>query len=112
MAQRAKDDRKNFDHGKKFHKTHYQIKGVDDIIEINSNSVYDYDEDSDYIPRMAKREDSYSRDDGYEVKPDENQDEVLIEDVNEGEETKYPRLGKGHRIRTQTTTNYVPSWNK
>ena len=36
---------------------------------------------------------------------------MLIEDVNEGEETKYPRLGRGHRIKTQTTTNYVPSWN-
>ena len=36
---------------------------------------------------------------------------MLIEDVNEGEEKKSPLLGSGHRIRTQTTTNYVPSWD-
>ena len=34
---------------------------------------------------------------------------MLVEDVNQGEEEKYPRLGKGHRVQTQTTTNYVPS---
>ena len=36
---------------------------------------------------------------------------MLIEDINEGEGKKYPRLGRGHRIRTQFTTDYVPSWN-
>ena len=35
---------------------------------------------------MDKREDSDSRYDGSEVDTDENQDDVLIEDVNEGEE--------------------------
>ena len=37
---------------------------------------------------------------------------MLVEDVNKGEEEKYPRLGRGQRIRTQTTPNYVPYWIK
>ena len=53
MAQRAEDARKIFDHGNNVHKTHDQIKGVDDIIEIDSES--DYNEDGDYIPRMVKK---------------------------------------------------------
>ena len=81
---------------------------MDDVIEIDSDSDSDYDED-DYIPSMVKREDHESRDDGSEVDPDDNQYDLLIEDVNEGEETKYPRLGRGPRIITQTTTSYVPS---
>ena len=60
---------------------------------------------------MVKIEDSDSIYDGYKVNPDNNQDGVSIDDINEGEGGKYPRLGRGHRIRTQTTTNYVPSWN-
>ena len=90
MAQSAEDDRKNFDHGKNVHKTHDKIKGVDDIIEIDSDSDSDYDEYGDYIPIKAKREDSDSRDDGSEVDPDKNQDGVLIKDVNEGEEKNFP----------------------
>ena len=60
---------------------------------------------------MVKTEDSESRYDRSEVGVDVNQDDVLIENVNEGEEKKSPLLGRGHRIRTQTTTDYVPSWN-
>ena len=65
MAQRSEDARKNFYHGKNVHKTHDQIKGVDDVIEIDSES----DSDSDkakygYISGMVKREDSDSSDDG------------------------------------------------
>ena len=111
IAQQAENARNNFDHGKNVHKTHDQIKGVDDIIEIDSKSDSDSYEDADYIPRMVKREDSDSRYDGSEVDPEKNQDDMLIEDVNEGEGKKSPCLGRGHRIRTQTTTNYVPSWN-
>ena len=111
MAQHAEDARNNFDHGKNVHNTHDHIKGVDDVIEVDSGSDSDYDEDGDYIPRIVKREDSDIRDYEYEVDPDKNQDDVFIEDVNEGEETKHPSLNRGNRIRTQTTTDYVPSWN-
>ena len=107
MTQSAEDARNNFCHGKNVHKKHDQIKGVDEVIEIYSDSDSDYDEDGDYIPRMVKRVDSDSRDDGYKVHPDENQDDVFIENVNEVEYKKSPRLGRGHRTRTQTTTNYV-----
>ena len=82
MEQRAVVNRKNFDHGNIVNKTHEQIKGVDDVIEIDYDFDFDYDEDGDYIPRMIKREDSDSRDDIPEVDPDKNQDDVLIEDVN------------------------------
>ena len=100
IAQHAEDARKNFDYGKNFHKKHYHIKGVDDVIEIYSDSDSDYDEDGEYIPIMVKIEDSDSRDYGSEVDPADNQYGLLIEDVNEGEETKYPCLGRGYRIRT------------
>ena len=105
------DARKNSDHGKNVHKKHDQIKWMDDVIEINYDSDSEYDEYENYIPITFKREDSDSRDDGSEVDPYNNQDDVLIEDVNEGEETKSSRLGRGHMIRTQTTTNYVLSWD-
>ena len=59
---------------------------MDDVIEIDSDSDYDYDEDGNYILRMVKIEDSDSRDDGSEVNPDKNQCDVLIKDVNDGEE--------------------------
>ena len=62
-----------------------------------------------YIQRMVNIEDSDSSNDGSEVDPDENQDEELVQEVNEGEEEKYPLLGRGHMLRNQTTTNYVPS---
>ena len=59
MAQSSEDVRNNFDHGKNFHKTHYQIKWVDYVIEIDSDSDFDsdsdYDEDGNYTPRMVKR---------------------------------------------------------
>ena len=84
MAQHAEDDRKSFDHGKNVHKTHYHIKGVDDVIEINSDSDSDYDKDGNCIPIMVKIEDSDSRDYGYEEDPYANRDAVLIEDINEG----------------------------
>ena len=58
---------------------------MDDVIEIYYNSDSDYDEDGDYIPKMVKGEDSNSRYDGSEVDADDNLDDVLIEDVNEGE---------------------------
>ena len=109
MAHRAEDTRKKFYHGNNFHKKYYHIKGLDDAIENDSDSESDYDEDSDYISKMVKREDSDSIDDRSEVDLYENQYDVLIEDLNEGEETKYPCLGRGHRIKTQTTTNYIPS---
>ena len=86
MAQCSGGARKNFDHVKNVHKTHDQIKGVGDVIAINSESVSDYDEDSDYIPIMVKREDYDNRNDVYEVYPDENQDYVFIEDLNYIEE--------------------------
>ena len=111
MAQRAEDSRKNYDLIKNFHKTHDHIKGVDGIIEIDSDSDSYYDKDSDYIPRMVKREDSDGIYDGSEVDPYKNKDDVFIEEVNEGEETKSPCLGIWHRINTQTTTDYFPSWN-
>ena len=85
MSQRAEDARKNFDHGKNVHKTHDQIKGVDDVIEIDSDSESEYDKDGAYIPRVVKIEDSDSRDDEYEVDIDKNQNDVFIEDVNEEE---------------------------
>ena len=66
---------------------------MDDAIEIYSDSDYEYYED-DYTPRMVKWEDSSSGDDGYELDPDENQDDVLVEDVNEGKEGKYICLGR------------------
>ena len=72
---------------------------MDDVIEIYSDSDSDYYEEGDYIPRMVKREDSDSRDDGSEVDLDNNLDGVSIEDINEGEEKKSPRLGRGQRIR-------------
>ena len=108
MAQNYEYARNNFDHGKNVHKIHDQIKGLDDVIEIDSDSDSDYNEDGDYIPRMVKIEDCESIDEGSEVYPDNNQDDVFIEEVNEAEETKYPCLGRGQRIRTQTTTNYIP----
>ena len=86
MAQRAEDARNNFYHGNNVHKTHEQIKGVYDVIEINSDSDSDCDEDGDYIPRTVKKEDSDSRDDGSELYPDKNQNDVLDKDINEGEE--------------------------
>ena len=82
MAQRTEDVRKNFDHGNNFHKTRDNIKGVDDVIEIDFDSDSDYDEDSAYIPIMVKMKDSDSRDYGYKVNPDNNQDNMLIEDIN------------------------------
>ena len=54
MAQRAAAARENFDLGKTVHKTHHQIKGVYDVIEIYSDSESDYYED-DYIQIMVKR---------------------------------------------------------
>ena len=60
---------------------------------------------------MVKREDSDSIDDESEVDLDKNQDDVFIEGVNDREEEKYPRLSRRPRIRTQTTTDYVPSSN-
>ena len=83
MAQRAEDARKNFDHGKNVHKTHDQIKGLDEVIEIDYDSDYDYDKDGDFTPRMVKREDSDSRYELYDVDPEKNQDDIFIEDVNE-----------------------------
>ena len=44
IVQLAEDDRKNFDRGKNVLKTHDQIKGVDDVIKINSGSDSDHDE--------------------------------------------------------------------
>ena len=84
MAQHPEDSRNNFYHGKNFYKTHDQIKGVDDVIEIDSDSDSDsnYDEDVDYIPILVKREDSDSRDDRSEVDPENNQNDVLIEDLH------------------------------
>ena len=70
-----------------------------DTILIYSDSDSYYDKDSYYIPIMVKIEDSDSRDDRSEVESDKNQYDVLIEDVNEGEEKKSPRLGRGQRIR-------------
>ena len=43
MAQRAANNRNNFDHGKNVYKKKYQIKGVDDVIDFNSDSESDYD---------------------------------------------------------------------
>ena len=83
---------------------------MDDVIEIDSDSDSDYDED-DYIPSMVKIEDSDSSDDSSEVDPDENQDDVLVEDVNEGEGGKSTRLGIGRMLQTQTTTDYISSWS-
>ena len=82
MSHPAKDNIRNFDHGKNVHKTHDHIKGVDDVIEIDSESDSDYDEDGDYIPRTVKREESDSRDYESEVDPGKNKHDVLIEDVN------------------------------
>ena len=56
---------------------------------------------------MVKREYCYSIYEGSEADPGENQDDVLVEDVDEGKEEKSPRLGRGRRVRTQTTTGYV-----
>ena len=84
---------------------------MDEVIEIDSDSDSDYDKDGDYIPRMVKIEESDSRDDGSKVYPDKNQYDVLIENIDDGEETKYPYLGRRHRIITQTTTDYDLSWN-
>ena len=81
MSQRAAAAIENVDIGNNFHKTHDQIKGVDEVIEIDSDYDSDYDED-DYTPRMVKREGSDNFDEGSEVDPDENQDAVLVEDVN------------------------------
>ena len=58
---------------------------MDEVIGIYSESDSEYDGD-DNIPRVVKRENSDIRDDVYEVDPDKNQYEVLIEDVNEVEE--------------------------
>ena len=99
MEQHAEEARKNSDVVKNVHKTHDHIKGVDNFIDIYSDSDSDYDKD-DYIPRTVKREDSDSIDDGSEVDQYENQDGVFVEDINEGEETKSLRLGRGKRIRT------------
>ena len=81
---------------------------MDNVIEIDSDSDFEYDGD-DYIPRMVKREDSDISNGGSKGDSKENQDDVLVEEVNEGEEEKYPCLGRGHRVLTQTTTDYVPS---
>ena len=54
MAQRAEDAIDIFDHWNNFHKKHYHIKGVDDVIEIYSNSDSDYDEDGDYTQEWTK----------------------------------------------------------
>ena len=70
MEQRAEEDRNNLDHGSNVYKTYYHIKGVDDIIEIDSDNESDYDEGNYYIPRMVRRKDSDSRDYGSEVDPD------------------------------------------
>ena len=109
MAQHAAAVKKNFDPGKKVHTTHDQIKVVDEVIESNSDSdsESDYDED-DYTPRMINREDSDSSNNGSEVDPDESQDDVLVVDVNEIKEEKYPRLCRGHVVQNQTTYDYVP----
>ena len=84
MAQRAAATRENFDFGNNIDKKHDQIKGLDDVIEIDSDSDSDsnYDEDVDYIPILVKREDSDSRDDRSEVDPENNQNDVLIEDLH------------------------------
>ena len=55
MAKRDEGVRKNFDRVNNFHKTHDQIKGMDDIIEIYSDSDSDYDDDRYYITRTVKR---------------------------------------------------------
>ena len=111
MAQRAEDYRICFDHGMNVHRAHDHFKGVDDIIEIDCDSDSDYDEYGDYIPGTSRIEYYDSRDYRSEVDPDKNQDGVFIEDVNEVQEKKSSRLGRGHRTRTQTTTDYVTSWN-
>ena len=59
MAQCAGDDRKNFDQGKNAHKTHEQIKGVDNVIEIylSIDLEEDDDDDSVYMSNLFKQED-------------------------------------------------------
>ena len=73
---------------------------MDDFIEIYYESDSDYDEYSDYIPIMVKREYSESIYDGSKVDSENNQYDVFIEDLNDEEETKYPCLVREHMIRT------------
>ena len=108
MEQCAADARENFDLLKNVHNTHDHIKGLNDIIEIDSDYDSDYYDD-DYITRMVNRKDSYIRDNRYAVDPDKNQDDVLVEELNEGDEEKHTILGRGHRVKTQTATDYVLS---
>ena len=62
---------------------------MNDVIEIDFDPDFDYDEDGNSIQRTVKIEDSDSRDDGSEVDTDKNQYNLLIENVNGGEENNF-----------------------
>ena len=83
MANRAAAARDNFDFINNVHETHKQIKVMDDVIEIDSDSESAYGEGA-YILRMVNSKDSDNSNGRSEVDPDENQDDVLVEDLNEG----------------------------
>ena len=62
---------------------------MNDVIEIDFDPDFDYDEDGNSIQRTVKIEDSDSRDDGSEVDTDKNQYNLLIGNVNGGEENNF-----------------------
>ena len=74
--------------------SHSQIKSVDEVIEIDSDSdpEEDDDDDSAYIPKLLKQEDVDSSDNESDNESvGDKPEEVSVEDMIEGYEDTPPR---------------------
>ena len=103
--------KKHFDMGKHNIMSHYQIKGVDDVIEIDSgnDSEEDDNDDSAYMPNLSKQEDvDSSDDDSDDESVGDNHEEVSVEDMIDGYEDISPPHNRGVWVRTQTKPDYIP----
>ena len=94
--------------------SHPQIKGVDDIIVIDSDSDSEEDDNDDsvYMTNRLKQEYIDSIDDESDGKyVRDNPEEVSVEDMIEGDEdTPPPAQHRGGWVRTQTKPDYIPSF--
>ena len=91
--------------------SHSQIKMVDDVIEIDSDSdseEYD-DDDSFYVPKLLKQEDVDIIDDELDNgSVGDSPEEVSVEDMIEGYENISSPQHRAGRVRNQAKPDYKP----
>ena len=117
IIEQAHVAKRTFDLGKNGTVSHSEIKGVDDVIEIDSDSDLDDDDNkySVYHLKLMKQEDADISDNMANSESDQdtgedNPSEVIVEYIIEGDEKIFPQR-RGSWTRTQTKQDYTLSFS-